>query len=131
MNALNLSTDRRPKTAEEFLAGLRSGQRAVDDDIPAEKQPFPKWLKFVTAGVAVLIIVIGVLFGTGTVKVVGGKLVFPNAPVQSGYVRVPEVIKQNKDKAKKLLEENMENAYSMTVALKAELNEGSNWYQLK
>ena len=32
---------------------------------------------------------------------------------------------------KKLLEENMENAYSMTVALKAELNEGSNWYQLK
>ena len=52
-----------------------------------------------------LIIVIGVLFGTGTVKVVGGKLVFPNAPVQSGYVRVPEVIKQNKDKAKKLLEE--------------------------
>ena len=105
MNALNLSTDRRPKTAEEFLAGLRSGQRAVDDDIPAEKQPFPKWLKFVTAGVAVLIIVIGVLFGTGTVKVVGGKLVFPNAPVQSGYVRVPEVIKQNKDKAKKLLKE--------------------------
>ena len=32
---------------------------------------------------------------------------------------------------KKLLEENMENAYSKTVALKAELNEGSNWYQLK
>ena len=105
MNALNLSADRRPRTAEEFLAGLRSGQRSIEDDPMTEKQPFPKWLKFVTAGVAVLIIVIGVLFGTGTVKVVGGKLVFPNAPVQSGYVRVPEVIKQNKDKAKKLLEE--------------------------
>ncbi len=36
-----------------------------------------------------------------------------------------------KDTVKKLLTENMENAYKLAVKLKADLNEGSNWYELK
>lgn len=105
MNALNLAPDRRPRTADDFLSGLRSGQKSEEDDLPPTQQKFPKWLKIVSASVAALVLIIGILFGTGTVKVVGGKLVFPSAPVQSGYVRVPEVIKQNKDKAEKTLKE--------------------------
>ncbi len=36
-----------------------------------------------------------------------------------------------KDIVEKLLVENMESAYDMSVKLKADLNEGSNWYELK
>lgn len=34
-------------------------------------------------------------------------------------------------KVERLLTENMESAYEMTVSLRADLNEGSNWYELK
>lgn len=103
MNALNLAPDRRPATAEEFLDGLYSGQKIINDYDVSSKQKFPTWLKIVSATVAVLIVVVAALFGTGTVKIVGGKLTFPNAPVAAGYVRVPEVIKQTKEKAEKTL----------------------------
>ena len=36
-----------------------------------------------------------------------------------------------KETVEKLLVENMESAYKMAVELKAELNEGTNWYELK
>ena len=36
-----------------------------------------------------------------------------------------------KETVEKLLDENMESAYKMAVELKAELNEGTNWYELK
>lgn len=39
--------------------------------------------------------------------------------------------KDEKDTVEKLLVENMESAYEMTVKLKADLNEGNNWYELK
>ena len=35
------------------------------------------------------------------------------------------------DRVKKLLVDNMESAVTMNVALKADLNEGGNWYELK
>lgn len=38
---------------------------------------------------------------------------------------------EEKELVKKLLVENMESAYEMAVELKAELNEGTNWYELK
>lgn len=39
--------------------------------------------------------------------------------------------KEEQEIVEKLLTENMENAYEMKVKLKAELNEGVDWYQLK
>lgn len=39
--------------------------------------------------------------------------------------------KDEKDTVEKLLVDNMESAYEMVVALKADLNEGDNWYKLK
>ena len=39
--------------------------------------------------------------------------------------------KDEKEAVEKLLVDNMESAYEMVVALKADLNEGDNWYKLK
>lgn len=39
--------------------------------------------------------------------------------------------KDEKEEIEKLLVENMEGAYQMAVKLKADLNEGSSWYELK
>ena len=36
-----------------------------------------------------------------------------------------------KETVEKLLVDNMESAYDMAVELKADLNEGKNWYELK
>ena len=36
-----------------------------------------------------------------------------------------------KDTVEKLLVENMESAFALNVALKADLNQGGNWYELK
>jgi len=38
---------------------------------------------------------------------------------------------EEKEQVEKLLTENMESAYELAVKLKADLNEGESWYELK
>lgn len=105
MNGLNLNPANRPHTAEEFIANLTGGTKRVQEQVAVDPVKFPKWLIALTASITAFAIIIGVLFGTGTVKLVSGRLIFPNAPVAEGYVRVPEILKKNKDDAEKTLKE--------------------------
>ena len=104
MNALNISPDNRPQTADEFLNGLLKGAERKNDSMPVNPAKIPTWLKAVSAAVGALILAVAILFATGTFKISDGKFIF-NAPVSKGYVRVPEVLKKDKENAKKILNE--------------------------
>ena len=105
MNGLNLDPKARPQTADEFLNGLISGAARVNEKKSKDKAKFPLWLLILCASVATIAIVVGVLFATGTMKFVNGRLIFPNAPVADGYARVPDVLSQSRTDAEKLLKE--------------------------
>lgn len=105
MNALNLNPQNRPQTARAFLNGLVSGQAVVKEKVNKDPAKFPTWLKIASAAVASFVLIIAALFLTGTVRFANGRLVFPNAPVAEGYVRVPDILNMNKSEAEDLLEE--------------------------
>ncbi len=104
MNALNLSAEKRPQSADELLYGLLNGTARTDDITKKDPAKFPTWLKVLTASLASLILVVVVLFATGIVKMSDGRLIF-EAPVSKGCVRVPEVLKKNKRDAQTILED--------------------------
>lgn len=105
MNALNLNPQNRPQTAEQFLSGLISGQAVIKEEKEKDKSKFPVWLKALIGVVAALVVIVGLLFATGTLEIVSGRLVFNNPFSQGDYVNVPDVLKKTKEEAEDILEE--------------------------
>ncbi len=62
---------------------------------PKNRKTTPKWVKITAVIVAVVIVLTGVLWSTGTLSNI--------MPVQAGYVRVPSVIGKSREKAKEIL----------------------------
>ena len=67
----------------------------IKPEPPKSKKKTPKWLKITAVVVAVVIVLTGVLWSTGTLNNI--------MPVQAGYVRVPSVIGKSREKAKEIL----------------------------
>ena len=67
----------------------------IKPEPPKSKKKTPKCVKITAVVVAVVIVLTGVLWGTGTL----GNIM----PVQAGYVRVPSVIGKSREKAKEIL----------------------------
>ena len=67
----------------------------IKSEPPKNKKKTPKWVKITAVVVAVVIVLTGVLWSTGTL----GNIM----PVQAGYVRVPSVIGKSREKAKEIL----------------------------
>ena len=67
----------------------------IKPEPPKSKKKTPKWVKITAVVVAVVIVLTGVLWSTGTL----GNIM----PVQAGYVRVPSVIGKSREKAKEIL----------------------------
>ena len=62
---------------------------------PKNKKKTPKWVKITAVVVAVVIVLTGVLWSTGSLSNI--------MPVRAGYVRVPSVIGKSREKAKEIL----------------------------
>ena len=67
----------------------------IKPEPPKSKKKTPNWVKITAVVVAVVIVLTGVLWSTGTL----GNIM----PVQAGYVRVPSVIGKSREKAKDIL----------------------------
>ena len=67
----------------------------IKSEPPKSKKKTPKWVKITAVVVAVVIVLTGVLWSTGTLSNI--------MPVQAGYVRVPSVIGKSREKAKEIL----------------------------
>ena len=67
----------------------------IKPEPPKSKKKTPKWVKITAVVVAVVIVLTGVLWSTGTLSNI--------MPVQAGYVRVPSVIGKSREKAKEIL----------------------------
>lgn len=76
----------------------QQGNFAVEEikpEPPKNRKKTPKWVKITAVVVAVIIVLTGVLWSTGTLSNI--------MPVQAGYVRVPSVIGKSREKAKEIL----------------------------
>ena len=60
-----------------------------------------------------------------------GKSLCTVYPKKHGFTVLVVVGNKEKEQVEKLLTENMESAYELAVKLKADLNEGESWYELK
>ena len=67
----------------------------IKSEPPKSKKKTPKWVKITAVVVAVVIVLTGVLWSTGSLSNI--------MPVQAGYVRVPSVIGKSREKAKEIL----------------------------
>ena len=67
----------------------------IKPEPPKNRKNTPKWVKITAVVVAVVIVLTGVLWSTGTLSNI--------MPVQAGYVRVPSVIGKSREKAKEIL----------------------------
>ena len=73
----------------------KSAVEEIKPEPPKNKKKTPKWVKITAVVVAVVIVLTGVLWSTGTLSNI--------MPVQAGYVRVPSVIGKSREKAKEIL----------------------------
>ena len=67
----------------------------IKPESPKNRKKTPKWVKITAVVVAVVIVLTGVLWSTGTLSNI--------MPVHAGYVRVPSVIGKSREKAKEIL----------------------------
>jgi len=105
MKALELNPKDRPQTAEEFLNSITSETSNAAKEQPEDKAKFPLWLGILCALAVILAVVIGALSATGTMQFSNGRIIFPNAPVEEGFVRVPDVLGKSEKEAEALLRE--------------------------
>jgi serine/threonine protein kinase len=103
MNAMNVRIEERTQTAAEFIAALQSEEvkRVEPVKLKADVGKFPLWLKISSAVLGVVVLVLGVLIGSGVIplipKIVGASI------FKSEQVNTPGVVLMSQAEADEVL----------------------------
>lgn len=104
MNALNIHTELRTQSADDFIKELTSDDvvRIIDKPKKNDAGKIPLWLKITAASVLSVAVIFGVLVMTGVLNIKG---ILSPVIVADDSVRVPFVINEMKDDGEKKLNE--------------------------
>lgn len=108
MNALNIAAEDRTQSAEEFRKQLESDnvERNKVEQKREDVGGFQPWMKFLIAGVAVVLITGGILMGTGILRFGGGETMSVEVAADLGEneINAPGVINTELDEAMEIVE---------------------------
>ena len=102
MNAMNVRIEERTRTADEFIVALQRNdvQRIEPAKFKNDTGKFSAWLKFASVCLSVAIVIVGVLVGTGAVKLSSGEFLSFGGFLAEGKVNVLGVVNKLVDPAK-------------------------------
>lgn len=106
LNALNIRIEDRTQTVTEFMNDLQSEKpvkRIYGNIKRLDLYRWPLWLKILMPGVLGLLLIFGILLGTGVISFKSSYS--KEVAIPDGWVAVPELVGKNQEEAKDLLNE--------------------------